>query len=551
MTVESADPLVAKAMARVGMVLRSKWRIDHLIGVGGMAAVYSATHRNGNRVAIKMLHQQMSVDAAVRDRFLREGYVANAVGHAGAVRVLDDDVVDDGSVFLVMELLDGQTLDALWEASGRRLDIANVLWATDGVLDVLAAAHEKGIVHRDIKPENIFITTDGVVKILDFGIARLRDFSASGTATRDGSMLGTPAFMPPEQALGRVNEIDGRSDIWAVGAMMFTLLSGQLVHAGNTANELLVAAATQQARQLRDFAPDVPHDLAYVVERALAYDKARRWQDARAMQHQLRAFAAGEQVEPEPMHTSPSVPPFRTVAAAPSGFGSDAAFASSPSQGVSPARTAAMDSGSYPGTSGVPAVPPTAVAAPMTVVQPPAPGMMTTGASGVLERTVVDQSARPRIPLAVIGIVVGMATAVVGFVVVLVVVLRSGNGDSAPQIGLASSAVASSPEASSERASETLPTATASAPTPLPAATTGKVAVSATGGACAVQVGGKWFGQTPVQDIELPAGEHTMRCAPAKGAVLVQTIRVRTGETTRVSFAVPAAPKGDMLDKWK
>ena len=145
-----------------------------------------------------MLHLELSLDAEVKRRFLREGYLANAVEHPSVVRVIDDDVADDGSVFIVMELLSGETLDARWERSGRHLPAEEVLCAIDPVLSVLVAAHEKGIVHRDIKPENIFVCHDGTVKLLDFGIARLRD--ASGTATRSGSTMGTPAFMPPEQA---------------------------------------------------------------------------------------------------------------------------------------------------------------------------------------------------------------------------------------------------------------------------------------------------------------------------------------------------------------
>ncbi|MBI5532153.1 MAG: protein kinase [Deltaproteobacteria bacterium] len=545
-----------QALACVGLVLRSKWRIDHLIGVGGMAAVYSATHRNGNRVAIKMLHQHMSADSAVRDRFLREGYVANAVEHAGAVRVLDDDVTDDGSVFLVMELLDGQTLDAVWEANQYRLDVAHVVWASDGILDVLAAAHEKGIVHRDIKPENIFVTTDAVIKVLDFGIARLRDFSAGVTATRTGSMLGTPAFMPPEQALGRTTEIDGRSDIWAVGATMFTLLSGQVVHQGNTANELLVAAATQPARSVLDVAPDVPWRLARIIERALAYDKASRWPDARAMQHALRAFAAEVPGGAEEVRTMPSVPPMGTIAASPVGFGSDAAFGSESAPGVAAAGTAAMAPGSYPGTVRAVVAPATVMASPMSVVQSPTQGAMTTGSGAAIERTVVDQQQKRSMQPIVLAMLVGVGMALVGFVTVLVVVLR-GNGreEGSPQVGLASPAVSPTPETASSPAtgatSAPIEVAPVNSPVVEPAATAGKVSVSSSGGACGVQIAGKWLGQTPVQDAELPAGDHTMTCTPAKGPALVQTVRIRLGETSRVLFVLPGPRKQDPLDKWK
>ena len=136
---ELDDPILLAAQARVGRVIREKWRLDRLLGLGGMAAVYAATHRNGKRVAIKMLHQAFSSVAEVRTRALREGYVANRVEHPGAVSVLDDDVAEDGSVFLVMDLLDGESLNARWERQGKRLEPREVLSIADKVLDVIAS----------------------------------------------------------------------------------------------------------------------------------------------------------------------------------------------------------------------------------------------------------------------------------------------------------------------------------------------------------------------------------------------------------------------------
>ncbi len=187
--------------------------------------------RNANRVALKVLHRDVAISAEVRTRFLREGYAANSVDHPGSVRVLDDDRAEDGSIFLVMELLDGETLDARFERSNRKLGVSEVVTLIVDVLDVLAAAHAKGVVHRDIKPENLFLTREGKVKVLDFGIARLRTASLARAGTARGEFFGTPAFMSPEQALGRTDTVDARSDLWSVGATAFTLLSGQYVHA--------------------------------------------------------------------------------------------------------------------------------------------------------------------------------------------------------------------------------------------------------------------------------------------------------------------------------
>ncbi|HEX7669150.1 MAG TPA: serine/threonine-protein kinase, partial [Polyangiaceae bacterium] len=277
------EPVTRGAESRVGTLLKGKWRLDKLIGVGGMAAVYAATHRNSKRVAVKMLHAELSIDEHVRQRFLREGYVANRVGHRGAVAVDDDDTAEDGAAFLVMELLEGETLETRTLRKGGRLGAAEVLSLMDQVLDTLAAAHEKGIVHRDLKPENLFLTRDGVVKVLDFGIARLQESTSHRSATQAGSLMGTPSFMAPEQARGRWDDVDGRTDLWAVGATMFALLTGRLVHEAETVNEVLVMAVTERAKSLLVVSPDAHPAVMAVVDKALAYERENRYQTASEM----------------------------------------------------------------------------------------------------------------------------------------------------------------------------------------------------------------------------------------------------------------------------
>jgi serine/threonine protein kinase len=278
----------ARALARVGQVLKDKWRLDSLLGVGGMAAVFAATHRNQKRVAVKILLPELSHDTEVRNRFVREGYAANTIGHPGAVSVLDDDVAEDGSAFLVMELLEGETVEARWEKKGQRLDLVEVLAIADQLLDVLAAAHAKGIVHRDIKPENLFLARGIGVKVLDFGIARVLEAARGKIETRAGFVMGTPAFMAPEQALAKWDEVDGRTDLWAVGATMFTLLSGQHVHEAGTGNEQLIRSATTPARSVGSCTKGLPRSVVALVDRALAFDRTHRWPDARAMQEAVR-----------------------------------------------------------------------------------------------------------------------------------------------------------------------------------------------------------------------------------------------------------------------
>jgi serine/threonine-protein kinase len=309
--------LIRRAEERVGTVLRDKWTLERLLGVGGMASVYAARHRNGKLGAVKLLHLELSLHQDWRERFLREGYVANHVGHPGVVSVLDDDVLEDGSVFLVMELLEGEPADLRAERQPwERLDPRQVVWIADRVLDVLDAAHAKGIVHRDIKPENIFLTHSGQVKVLDFGIARLRERPAGTTATRTGATMGTPAYMPPEQALGNNHQIDGRTDIWALGATMFFLLTGRFVHEADTANKLLLAAMTKPAPPIRSILPELSPAFAAIVDRALAFEQSDRFQSAGEMQQALRALGSAPLLVPAGAAIT-AVPTFGPVPSAP------------------------------------------------------------------------------------------------------------------------------------------------------------------------------------------------------------------------------------------
>ncbi len=279
----SEDDVLRQATERVGTTLAGKYHIDSVLGVGGMAVVYAATHRNRKRFAVKVLHPELSARAEIRARFLREGYVANSVNHPGVVAVLDDDVDDDGAAFLVMELLEGDTVDDLRSRLGGRIAVRESLDVAYQLLAILAAAHARAVIHRDIKPANVFVTTEGHVKVLDFGIARLRDVAAGVQATRAGAIVGTPSYMAPEQALAQTDEIDPRSDVWGVGACLFTMLSGQFVHQGDNARQLMIRAATVPARSLADVAPGMPSSVVDIVAKALAFEKSARWGSAAAM----------------------------------------------------------------------------------------------------------------------------------------------------------------------------------------------------------------------------------------------------------------------------
>jgi serine/threonine-protein kinase len=283
------DDSSALIHGRLGRVLKNKWRLERVLAVGGMGAVYEGAHRNGKRVAIKMLHPELCRDPMQRKRFLREGYAANAIGDQRVVTVDDDDVDDDGSAFLVMELLEGESLNRAVDPGDNRLPTGTVLHYMDQLLGVLELAHAKGIVHRDIKPENLFITKNGALKVLDFGIARLREqANPENSDTSQMTIMGTPAYMPPEQAKGRWDRVDGRSDLWSIGATMFRLLSGHYVHDAETRSEQLGLAMTAPARPFASVAKTLDPALIAIVDRALAYDMKDRWQSAGEMRAALQ-----------------------------------------------------------------------------------------------------------------------------------------------------------------------------------------------------------------------------------------------------------------------
>ena len=282
---------------RVGSTLKSTWKLERMIGVGGMAAVYAASRIEGSasagaagverpeRAAVKVLHPEIARSKELTKRFQQEALAAR-IGHPGAVMVVETDVGDDGCPFLVMELLEGESLLERMTRSSD-IDLHELLGHVVELLDVLGAAHAKGIVHRDIKLDNLFLPRGGGLKVLDFGIARVK----SSSITVTGQRLGTVAYMPPEQMRGL--EVDGRADLFAVGATLFRVIAKRRVHVADNDGSLLMKMANDPAPPLRSVAPNAHVGLAAVVDRALAYFARERYPDARTMQDDVRALLAG------------------------------------------------------------------------------------------------------------------------------------------------------------------------------------------------------------------------------------------------------------------
>jgi serine/threonine protein kinase len=288
------------ATSRIGQLIGGRWTLERVIGAGGMAAVYAARDPSGLAAAVKILHPEVSRSSELRMRFSRELEALQRISHEGVVRILDHGVDRPDIAYLAMELLDGETL-ADRMVRGEVPSVPELLGWIDALLGALGAVHRAGVVHRDLKPSNLFLTRQGQLKLLDFGVARFASGTGKWPGTQIGTALGTVPYMAPEQAQGRNDLVDHRSDLFAVGAMMFRVLSGQRIHAADTEGELLTAIATKPARSLRSVRPEIPSGIAAVVDLALAFSRNARYPDAPSMETDIQALRRGE---PPPLATS-------------------------------------------------------------------------------------------------------------------------------------------------------------------------------------------------------------------------------------------------------
>ena len=273
----------SELQALVGTTVAGKYRVDRLIGRGGMGAVFQAANLAiGKRVALKFLDHEAARNREACQRFQREAEAAGMAESAHIVQIFDSGVTDAGLPFLVMELLTGEDLRARLRRE-QRLSVPTALRIVGQVLRALLRAHEAGIVHRDLKPDNVFLCArdddPSFVKIVDFGISKVARARSADTLTRRGTVLGTAFYMSPEQAQSFA-DIDGRTDLFSVGAILFEMLAGKPPHAGRTYEAVLIAICTHDAPDVRTLAPDVPEAVAALIARALKRERAERFQSA-------------------------------------------------------------------------------------------------------------------------------------------------------------------------------------------------------------------------------------------------------------------------------
>ncbi len=279
----------------MGTLIGGKYRIDGRIGAGGMGTVYRARRLLiGDDVALKVLHPELASDPLAGERFRREAQAAARLKHPHAVTVYDFGVSQDGLLYLVMELVHGKSLRQVIRERGPILpSTANEI--VSQVCVVLEEAHRQHIVHRDLKPDNIIVTetAEGLkVKVLDFGIAKLRDMSnTTSSITRSGTMMGTPHYMSPEQCMGE--EIDGRSDIYSLGIVLYEMLTGVVPFNSNAPSAVVVQQVTQPPPSLRAINVSVSPQVEEVVMTALEKNREARPQTPAALTEKLTAAVRG------------------------------------------------------------------------------------------------------------------------------------------------------------------------------------------------------------------------------------------------------------------
>src|SRR6476619_3241095 len=268
---------VNPALDRLTSALADRYRFERELGAGGMATVYLAEDvRHHRKVAIKVLHPELSAVLGP-DRFLKEIELTASLQHPHILPLFDSGS-EDGKLWYAMPFIDGETLRARLQRE-HQLPIGDAVRIATEAADALDYAHRRGVVHRDIKPENILLH-DGHALVADFGIALAVTSAGGGRLTQTGLSLGTPQYMSPEQATGE-RTIDGRTDVYSLGAVTYEMLTGEPPHSGQTVQAIIARVLTEKPRSIRSVRPNVSEDLAFAVEHALEKIPADRWHSAR------------------------------------------------------------------------------------------------------------------------------------------------------------------------------------------------------------------------------------------------------------------------------
>jgi serine/threonine-protein kinase len=398
---------VASPYPQQGEVLEGKYRIEKLLGEGGMGAVAKATHvLRRAPVALKFMSPAVVAMAGAIDRFVNEGVAASQIDSDHVVKVFDVGKLPSGAPYLVMEFLEGRDLSDLLARAGGVLDAPRAVHFVLQILRGLHAAHEKNIIHRDMKPSNVFVVTkDGeadFVKLVDFGISKVRTEDGDGKSaalTRTNSALGTPLYMSAEQAKSP-RDVDARSDLYSVGAILYELLSGRTPYTSETGEftELLFKIFTQEVDPLGSLRPELPPGLVAAVHKALAREREQRFGSALEMAEALfpyadhrsstviariQSTARGSMVPPTQRHSvTPAAPHSRVGAEEAMAKTFAGPTASEPPVKVSTDAAVVREAGKAPGPKGGSKAAPIAIASVSLVAVVAAAGLFLTRSHG-------------------------------------------------------------------------------------------------------------------------------------------------------------------------
>jgi serine/threonine-protein kinase len=526
-----------------------------------MAEVWSATNTFTERqLAIKFMNMQVAKTPEAAARFLKEAKVSARVNHPNVIEIHDVGQTDEGQLFLVMELLTGFPLEVALRRQNPPMTLYEFALVMVEVGDALAAAHKSGIVHRDLKPTNIFLhkpqTGTPMPKLLDFGVSKFLEDDQNHALTIAGTVLGSPLYMSPEQARGE-SHLDGRTDVFAFGAILFEALCGYRAYEAKNFNALIVKIATTKPKSIDECAPHVPESLRAIARSCLEVDLKRRFQSFEDVTSRMRSVLSELEASPlrlpTPLIATSVVDPDATNAL-PVLRASDrpppAAHYTPNHGGIgSPSdRPPSMPPPAQPlSLSG--SVPPGSV--------PPYPGTGATGPSWHTPNTsyasVTVSAPRAR----------SNAWLAIGAVALAVVALGAGvglgwkgRGPSSSATRTVTTAKAPAPPTATAAlpATTATPTATANEPPSisvdsLPGTSSGKVLgpvprgagrllVTATPGWCNLTVDGKERGPTPVAGIDLPAGAHQLRCDAPGGKAKTTSVTIQEGATSRIKLAL-------------
>ena len=507
-----------------GQTVVGKYRLNALLGMGGMASVWSATNVYTERnCAIKFMLPHVARTPEAVQRFMLEAKVSARIDHPNIIDVIDVGQTEDGALFLVMEILTGASLDAALRHEKPPMLLRDFLVIMRNVADALGAAHRSGIIHRDLKPTNVFLHRDRggcvVPKVLDFGVSKILEGDASGALTVNGTILGSPLYMSPEQAVG-ADGIDGRTDVFAFGAMLFEAMCGQRAYCASNLNALIVTIATTEPKPIDEIAPHLPELVRDLVRGCMVKDRTKRLSSfvpvVQRLDDIISTLADSDLRLPSDRHSQLASDSIADVSSRPR------------SDGV-------------PASARVPSVAPHSLPTPNA---PPAfPGADTPPATGRPQRGSGTKGSRG---LAWIG---GGALAGVALAVGLAALFVPGGGAwpwtvaSVPTVMRhAVLQPTAEPTAQSTAVSNSVPIVSVDS---LPPAARSAAALRGNGwlsvatmpGWCAVSVDGTPRGVTPLATFELPAGAHKIACVSPDGKTKAASATVTEGSETHYQFA--------------